>query len=145
MCLILVWYYNDNCQDRSGLMSPENLKERSLILSQYKLGVSEKGLLSQLQQRQINNLQPWQGRFTFKTNNKQLDMYFIKSLAWEPSVVQVTHSYSRRLPALGRKLRIYLFFPIKVDTLYLESLNHAENEFPRSNLRQNGHGVPELW
>jgi len=85
-------------------MSPENLKERSLILSQYKLGVSEKGLLSQLQQRQINNLQPWQGRFTFKTNNKQLDMYFIKSLAWEPSVVQVTHSYSRRLPALGRKL-----------------------------------------
>ena len=59
-------------------MSPENLKERSLILSQYKLGVSEKSLLSQLQQRQINNLQPWQGMFSFQTKNKQLDMYFVK-------------------------------------------------------------------
>ena len=26
-------------------------------------------------------------------------------LAWEPSVAQVTHSYSNRLPALGLKLR----------------------------------------
>ena len=26
-------------------------------------------------------------------------------LAWEPSVAQGTHTYSRRLPAIGRKLR----------------------------------------
>ena len=33
-----------------------------------------------------------------------------------------THSYFRRLPALGLKLRFKLFFPIKMDPLNLESL-----------------------
>ena len=41
-------------------------------------------------------------------------------LAWEPSVAHGTQSYSRRLPALDRKLRLYLFFPI-VDPLTLKS------------------------
>ena len=35
-----------------------------------------------------------------------------------------THSYARRLPVLGLKLR---FFPIKVDPLNLESQNQAKN------------------
>jgi len=35
-----------------------------------------------------------------------MDVYI---LAWEPSIVQDTQSYSRRLPALGRKLRFYFF------------------------------------
>ena len=43
-------------------------------------------------------------------------------LAWEPSV---TYSYSRRLPALGRKLRCQIFVAIKVDPLNLESQNQA--------------------
>ena len=37
--------------------------------------------------------------------------------AWEPSVAQGTHSYYRRLQALGLKLRFQLFFSIKVDPL----------------------------
>jgi len=44
-------------------------------------------------------------------------------LPWEPSVVKVTKSYSRRLPALERK-------PL---------------EFPNQNLSQIGSGVSELW
>ena len=36
-------------------------------------------------------------------------------LTWEPRVAQGTHNYSRRLPALGRKL--------KVDPLNLQSKN----------------------
>ena len=31
--------------------------------------------------------------------------YVILLQAWEPSDAKVTHSYSRRLPVLGRKLR----------------------------------------
>ena len=46
-------------------------------------------------------------------------------LAWEPNVAQVSHGYSRRLPALGCKLRFYLFFLIKVDLLNLKSQNHS--------------------
>ena len=34
---------------------------------------------------------------------KEIPLY--QELAWEPSVAQVTHCYSRRLPTLGRKLR----------------------------------------
>ncbi len=34
---------------------------------------------------------------------------FIFELAWEPSVAQGTHSYFRRLPALGLKLRFSQF------------------------------------
>ena len=48
-------------------------------------------------------------------------------LAWEPSFPQVTHSYTRRLPALDRKLRFLLFFPIKVDPLNLDSENQLKN------------------
>ena len=40
------------------------------------------------------------------------------------SVAQVTHSFSRRLPAIGLKLRFKQFFPIKVDQL---NLNQAKN------------------
>ena len=42
-------------------------------------------------------------------------------LAWEPIVDQVAHSYSHRLPALGRKLRFWLFFHITGNPLNLES------------------------
>ena len=38
-------------------------------------------------------------------------------LAWEPSVAKGTHSYSRRLPALGRKLRFPLMFNIDEDAI----------------------------
>ena len=41
--------------------------------------------------------------------------------AWEPSVLQVTHSYFRHLPALGLNLRFLQVFIIKVDPLKLES------------------------
>ena len=54
-------------------------------------------------------------------------------LAWEPNVVTKwifialgTNSYSCCLPALCRKLRLCLFFPIKVDPLNLESQNQTE-------------------
>ena len=55
--------------------------------------------------------------FNLDKGNKSLDirckldilypflvLFFI--LAWEPSVTQVTHSYPRRLPALGRFLQV---------------------------------------
>ena len=47
--------------------------------------------------------------------------------AWEPSVAQVTYSYSRRLLALGHKLRFEPFFTLKADLLNLESQNKAKN------------------
>jgi len=40
----------------------------------------------------------------YKQTNKQTDRqakFIYRYLTWEPSVVQVTQSYSRRLPALG--------------------------------------------
>ena len=39
-----------------------------------------------------------------KTTFKQSYINFMLYLAWEPSVAKGSHSYSRRLPALGRKL-----------------------------------------
>ena len=45
------------------------------------------------------------------TNFRQFDpavwlaISYIYILAWEPSVAQGTHSFSRRVPAYGRKLR----------------------------------------
>ena len=48
-------------------------------------------------------------------------------LPWEPSVAQVNHSYSRRLPALGRFKRVTNFFAIKVDPLNLDSQSQANN------------------
>ena len=45
-------------------------------------------------------------RFEAKITEEILwDYIFINVLAWEPSVAQVTYSYSRRLPALGFKLQ----------------------------------------
>ena len=44
-------------------------------------------------------------------------------LAWELGVVQVTHRYSSRLPALCRKLRFQIFF----HPLNLEIQNQAKN------------------
>ena len=38
---------------------------------------------------------------------------FIRILAWEPSVALVTHSNSRRLPALGRFYRETIFLLLK--------------------------------
>ena len=56
---------------------------------------------------------------------RQKEIYIYK-LSWQPSVAQVTHIYSRRLPALGRKLRFQLFFLIKVDPINLELLNQVK-------------------
>ena len=71
--------------------------------------------------------------------NMVLSRYIVK-LAWEPSVPQFTHSYFRRLPALGRKLRFYLFFSIKVDQLKTQNLakkiSRDFSDFPYKNLRQ---------
>ena len=39
----------------------------------------------------------------------------------KPGLPMVTHSYSRRLPALGRKLYNLIFFPKNVDTLNIKS------------------------
>ena len=47
-------------------------------------------------------------------------------ISWQPSVAQVTHIYSRCLPALGRKLRFQLCFLIKVDPINLELLNQVK-------------------
>jgi len=58
---------------------------------------------------------------------KEIGSGVYELLAWEPSVTQVTLSYSRRLPELGSKLRFKLFSSIKVDSLYLESQNQAKN------------------
>ena len=46
--------------------------------------------------------------------------------AWEPSVAQVTHSYSRCLPALC-KFTGKQNFAIKVDPLNLDSQNQTKN------------------
>ena len=43
------------------------------------------------------------------------------------SIAQDTHSYSRRLPALGRILICYLVFPLKVNPLNLKAKNYAQN------------------
>ena len=51
-------------------------------------------------------------------------------LAWEPGVAHDTHSYSRRLPALGRKAKNIL-------TILLS--------FSNQNLRQIGPGVHDVW
>ena len=48
-----------------------------------------------------------------KYKQTNIDYYFVYVLAWEPSAAQVTHSYSRRLPALGRKFTILTFSPYK--------------------------------
>ena len=49
------------------------------------------------------------------------DFHLDFELAWEPCIAQDTHdSYFRRLPALGRKLRFSLVFPMKVDLLNVE-------------------------
>ena len=66
--------------------------------------------------------------FIYYIDQYKYHSYLILStIAWEPSVAQGTHSYSRCLPARGRKLRFSLFFPIKVDPINLESQNQAKN------------------
>ena len=62
---------------------------------------------------------------TFKGREAR-SLFIYSILAWEPSVAQITHSYSRRLPALGCKLRLLLFFPIYNST-QLESQNLTKN------------------
>ena len=51
------------------------------------------------------------------------------------SVVHVTHSYFRRLPARGLKLRFEPFFPLQINPLNLESQIQTKNipEFPNQN------------
>ena len=62
-------------------------------------------------------------------------------IAWEPSVVQVTHSYSRRLPELGHELRFQLFFPKKSRPIQLRllSLKHSRGspDFINQNFSSN--------
>ena len=48
-----------------------------------------------------------------------------KTVTCEPSVAQVSHSYFRHLPALGRFFTEKLNFHYKVDPLNLESQNHG--------------------
>ena len=81
-----------------------------------------------------------------RVNKKQ----FHNILAWEPGTAQANHTCSSRLPALGRKSRIQQFFPLKVDTLNVESGNKAQ-DIPviiysdyLQNLGQIGHWVPDL-
>jgi len=48
------------------------------------------------------------------------------ALAEVHGVAQGTPSYPRRLPALGRKLWLKIFYHFKVDPLNLESLNQTK-------------------
>ena len=69
-------------------------------------------------------------------------------LAWEPSVAQVTHSYSHRLPAVGlelRNLNIYFFQPSQL-RISKPSFEHSRgsSEFPFTNVWQIGPGIYEL-
>ena len=76
---------------------------------------------------------------------KQFIPPFYQSLAWEPSVAQVTHSHSCRLPAFGR---FYLETKFSNSILNLKTelwTFCGSPELPNQNLRQIGPGVPELW
>ena len=82
-----------------------------------------------------------------RTYKQRLLLYLL--LAWEPSAAQVTHSYSRRLPALIRSLPGNKLFAIKVDPLKFESQNQAKNipvglPRPPFKLGKIGPGVSEL-
>ena len=56
------------------------------------------------------------------------------TIAWKLRIDQVTHSYSRRLPALGQFYRETKFskFP------------WFQPEFPNKNMRQVGPGIPDF-
>ena len=53
--------------------------------------------------------------------NLQVYNYYV--LAWKPGAAQVTHSYYRHLPALGRNY----IFAIKVNPIDLKLCNQAKN------------------
>ena len=50
-------------------------------------------------------------------NWEKVNILIYEVLAGVPSVAQGSHNYSRRFPALGPKLRFYLFLSLKVDPL----------------------------
>ena len=68
----------------------------------------------------------------------------IYTLTWEPRAAQGSHSDSHWLPAPCHKSRFYLFFPVKVDPLNLQSQNQVKThsrgspEFFNQNLRPIG-------
>ena len=78
------------------------------------------------------------------------EILFYSLLTWEPSVAQVTHTYPRRLPALGQFYRETKFVLLN-STHSNKTLKTELRTFPwaswvtKTKLRQIGHGVLELW
>ena len=104
--------------------------------------------LQTLQSRR--SLRQIKDKFTSKSQYFYFFYFFYQILAWEPSVAHGTHSFSRRVPVPGLKLRFYLFFPctIRPNQLRISKPtkdSRGASNFPNQNLRQIGPWVHELW
>jgi len=71
-----------------------------------------------------------------------LGLFLYYKLVWEPSVDQVTHSYSHRIPALGLKITILAIFPFSSQPTQLRiQANNISVVLPSSSIKIGGKSV----